>query len=103
MGYNNLPRKGRKCEVCGGTRFHRKNPGPEEPNILAITPIVAWRGKGKFQLKNAAGVRVCEDCLAEAFKTRQLATNIKANSLWVLLRKSISERYKSMVEADADV
>ena len=94
----------RVCCVCGCEAVgNLRAPDPNQPNIVAITPIIYLRGTGKGQLRNAQAVQVCVTCLVKALTGERVRWSIgeKAGTkLWAALRDSILSRYSGMSEAD---
>lgn len=91
----------RVCCVCGGeATANRRERDPEEPNIIAITPVVYRRGAGKGRLQNAPRVQVCEDCLVKALTGGRLSWlgDKSAAKLWESLRESLLNRYSAAIE-----
>jgi hypothetical protein len=56
----------RTCCCCGAEQLARAPYQPNADRIIAITPVLYWRGSGKGQLKNAVKIFVCENCIARA-------------------------------------
>jgi hypothetical protein len=93
------PRK--VCVVCGvESRDRVRNPDPNAPNIIGITPYVYYRKAGEKggQPKNAKRVRVCEQCFQKALTSGRLGWNIKGNALWNAISASLLDLYKHPTE-----
>lgn len=85
----------RTCTVCGLTRKPREQLAAAQASILAISPLLYWRGDRKRVLKSCPAVRACEDCLAKAI-IQPLGE--EAGIIAQALLSSIGTRYSAILE-----
>lgn len=97
-----LFRPDRFCIVCGCKASNgRKQRDPNEPVMIAVTPVLYRRGAGKGQLRNAPRVNVCQDCLSKAATNGRLNWFQGESPLWLALRTSLLDCLSKMVDTDA--
>jgi hypothetical protein len=94
----------RTCVVCGKTTTPRPRVvNPSDPRILAITPVMYFKGAGKCLLKNCRKVQICDQCLVKATTNGRLGwLNNNSTALWDALRASLADCYSYMVQTDMD-
>lgn len=87
----------RDCVVCGASQKPRAAYEPKAIRIVAITPQVYWRGKGKGRITNAEKVHICEADLREA---RKDADSMPSRRLAIELIRSIDRCYSYLRSVD---
>lgn len=90
----------RACICCERTATPRKRVAGE-PNIVAISFVLYFRGTGKRVLQAARKVRICTDCLAKALAEPRLWQGTESRKFVAAIRESLSVRYSAILEEDA--
>jgi hypothetical protein len=90
----------RVCICCERTATPRKRL-PGEPNIVAVSFVLYYRGAGKRILKAARKVRICADCLTKALAEPRLWQGAESRKFVAAIRESLSERYSDILDEDA--
>ena len=89
----------RACICCERTATPR-NRKPGEPNILAISMAVYYKGHGKRTLSGVPGIRICSDCLAKALAEPKLWNSQEARKFVAAIRGRLSASYSAILDAD---
>ncbi len=91
----------RECVCCRGAATPRKwRRIPGEPNVLALSSGICWRGRGKSLQRAARAVRVCESCFVAAVIERKLFSRAKQERLFAALCEAWASCFGALVRED---
>lgn len=89
----------RACICCERTATPRKR-AAGEPNVLAVSMTVYYKGNGKRMLKPVPGIRICEECFVKALAQPKLWESPEARRFIAAIRERLSVRYSELLDAD---
>lgn len=93
----------RECVGCGRTAVNgAKLAGPDEPVIVAITPVFYLRRSSGRKIKNAPKVQVCEECLVKATTQGRLHwPGSTSEKVWNAFRQSFQTCYSKLTKQES--